>query len=76
MEQGQILSAGQSRPASLTAAELRARFAAHQPGIRAFSSERVRGDHLLDPNVKLPSGLTPAAVLVPLVERPEGFRFC
>ncbi len=58
----------------MTAAELRARFAAHQPGIRAFSSERVRGDHLLDPNVKLPSGLTPAAVLVPLVERPEGFQ--
>ncbi len=74
MEQGQILSAGQSKPASLTAAELRARFAVHQPGIRAFSSERVRGDHLLDPNVKLPPGLIPAAVLAPLVERATGFQ--
>jgi len=58
----------------LTAAELRARFAAHQPGIRSFDSERVRGDHLLDPNVKLPPGLTPAAVLAPLVERAAGFQ--
>jgi len=58
----------------LTAAELRARFAVHQPGIRAFSSERVRGDHLLDPNVKLPPGLIPAAVLAPLVERATGFQ--
>jgi len=74
MEQGQILSAGQSKPASLTAAELRARFAAHQPGIRSFDNERVRGDHLLDPNVKLPPGLTPAAVLAPLIERASGFQ--
>jgi 8-oxo-dGTP pyrophosphatase MutT (NUDIX family) len=58
----------------LTAAELRARFAAHQPGIRSFDSERVRGDHLLDPNLKLPPGLTPAAVLAPLVERAAGFQ--
>ncbi len=74
MEQGQILSAGQSRSESLTASGLRARFTAHQPGIRSFDSERVRGDHLLDPNVKLPPGLTPAAVLVPLVERASGFQ--
>jgi len=58
----------------LTAAEVRARFAAHQPGIRSFDSERVRGDHLLDPGVKLPPGLTPAAVLVPLLERESGLQ--
>ncbi len=74
MEQGQILSAGQSKPAALTAADLRARFAAHQPGIRAFDSVLVRGDHLLDANVKLPPGLTPAAVLAPLIERESGFQ--
>jgi 8-oxo-dGTP pyrophosphatase MutT (NUDIX family) len=56
----------------LNADGLRRRFAAHQPGIRAFDNEKVRGDHILSPDVKLPPGLTPAAVLVAIVEQPEG----
>ena len=51
----------------MTAAEVRARFTAHQPGIRTFDSERVRGDHLLDPGVKLPPGLTREEFLAKLV---------
>ena len=73
MEQGQILSAGATRRA-LGAADVRARFKAHAPGIRTFGGEGVRGDHLLNADVKLPPGLTPAAVLAPLIERPSGFQ--
>jgi len=73
MEQGQILSPGSARRA-LSAAELRLAFKAHAPGIRSFGGEGVRGDHLLNADVKLPPGLTPAAVLVPLIERPSGFQ--
>ncbi|MGH7015025.1 MAG: CoA pyrophosphatase [Stellaceae bacterium] len=51
---------------------MRARFGAYQPGVRSFDSERVRGDHILSPDEKLPSGLRPAAVLVPIVDRPAG----
>jgi len=69
MEHGHILSAGQHRDDSLNAAGIRARFADHQPGIRSFDTERVRGDHILDRNLKLPPGLRAAAVLVGLVER-------
>jgi 8-oxo-dGTP pyrophosphatase MutT (NUDIX family) len=69
MEHGHILSAGQHRDDSLNAAGIRARFADHQPGIRSFDTERVRGDHILDPDLKLPPGLRAAAVLVGLVER-------
>jgi 8-oxo-dGTP pyrophosphatase MutT (NUDIX family) len=58
----------------LSAAELRLAFKAHAPGIRSFGGEGVRGDHLLNADVKLPPGLTPAAVLVPLIERPSGFQ--
>ena len=67
MEQREILSARH-----LNAGALRARFAAHRPGLRSFDTEQVRGDHTLDPDAKIPPGLRPAAVLVALVERPEG----
>lgn len=67
MEQREILSTRH-----LNAAELRARFAAHRPGLRSFDTEQVRGDHVLDPDARIPPGLRPAAVLVALVERPEG----
>jgi 8-oxo-dGTP pyrophosphatase MutT (NUDIX family) len=72
MEHGHILSAGDDRGVALNAAGIRARFADHQPGIRSFDTERVRGDHILNPDFKLPPGLRPAAVLVGLVERADG----
>jgi len=72
MEQREILSARQDRTGGLTAASLRARFGAYRPGMRSFDSEKVRGDHVLSPDAKLPPGLRPAAVLVPIVDRPTG----
>ncbi len=56
----------------MNAAAVRGRFGAYRPGLRSFDSEQVRGDHLLSPDVKLPPGLCPAAVLVPIVDRPTG----
>ena len=55
----------------MSAPWVRRRFAAHLPGIRSFDSEKVRGDHILSPDIKLPPGLRPAAVLVAIVERDE-----
>ena len=72
MEQREILSARQTRTGVLTAAAVRAHFGAYQPGIRSFDSDKVRGDHILSADVKLPPGLRPAAVLVPIVDRPAG----
>jgi len=68
MEQSDLLSAGQPRRA-LTPAEVRARFAGHAAGLRV--SEGARGDHLLagDP---LPGRRVPAAVLVGMLDRPDG----
>lgn len=72
MERREIFSARQTRTDVLTAAAVRARFGAYQPGMRSFDSDKVRGDHILSPDVRLPHGLRPAAVLVPIVERPAG----
>ncbi|MGB8182420.1 MAG: CoA pyrophosphatase [Stellaceae bacterium] len=56
----------------MTAASVRVRFGAYRPGMRSFDSDKVRGDHILSPDVKLPPGLRPAAVLVPIVDQPAG----
>src|SRR5262245_19232538 len=66
MEQGAVLSTGAMRAASVTRDHVVARLAAAPPpGVR-------RGDHDLNPDL-LPDGpLTQAAVLVPLVDRPQG----
>jgi 8-oxo-dGTP pyrophosphatase MutT (NUDIX family) len=72
MEQRKILSARHARSDALTAAAVRQRFGAYQPGLRSFDTEQVRGDHILNPDVKLPPGLRSAAVLVPIVDRTEG----
>ncbi|MDE2230130.1 MAG: CoA pyrophosphatase [Alphaproteobacteria bacterium] len=72
MERREILSARHTRGGTLTAAAVRARFGAYRPGTRSFDSDKVRGDHLLGPDAKLPPGLRPAAVLVPIVDRAEG----
>lgn len=72
MERRKILSARHSRTNALTAARVRERFAVYRPGIRSFDSEQVRGDHLLNPDTKLPPDLRPAAVLVPIIDRPDG----
>jgi 8-oxo-dGTP pyrophosphatase MutT (NUDIX family) len=66
MEQGAILSFGAMRVAGVTRDYVLARLAAATPpGVR-------RGDHDLNPDL-LPDGpLTRAAVLVPLIDRPQG----
>jgi 8-oxo-dGTP pyrophosphatase MutT (NUDIX family) len=66
MEQGAVLSAGPLRIGGVTRDHVLARFAtAPLPGTR-------RGDHDLNPDL-LPGGpLVRAAVLVPLVDRPQG----
>jgi 8-oxo-dGTP pyrophosphatase MutT (NUDIX family) len=58
----------------VTRETVRARFAAHHHGLRLSESAKlVRGDHSLTPNARPPTGtLVPAAVLVPLVDRPGG----
>jgi 8-oxo-dGTP pyrophosphatase MutT (NUDIX family) len=53
----------------LTPEAVRARFRGHATGLRL--SESVRGDHTLSGS-PIPEKLTPAAVLVGMVERPEG----
>ena len=68
MEQRHILSAGQPR-GDLTPADVRARLAGHRAGRRL--SEGVRGDHSLS-GLAPPAAPTPAAVLIGLVEHPEG----
>jgi 8-oxo-dGTP pyrophosphatase MutT (NUDIX family) len=63
----------------LSADEIRRRINTAQHGVGRRSSmgalpiaPGVRGDHDLNPDLKLELPLTPAAVLVPLVLRPEG----
>lgn len=46
---------------------------AAQPVRRGWAFASPRGDHDLNPGAALPDRLTPAAVLVPLVERADGF---
>src|SRR5579883_1754603 len=75
MEQGQVLSAGPSGRRGLTPEEVRQRLAhaiAGQRGSDPSLVAAVRGDHSLVPGGAPPAvALTPAAVLVPLVMRPE-----
>ncbi|MCC7273901.1 MAG: CoA pyrophosphatase [Alphaproteobacteria bacterium] len=50
------------------------RFAVHRPeGLRGWAFAGRRGDHDLNPGTVPRDRLTPAAVLVPLVERASGF---
>jgi 8-oxo-dGTP pyrophosphatase MutT (NUDIX family) len=85
MEQGQILSARQPRREPVTREFILARFADRLSFGRRGSAGRVpegvpgsrapgsRGDHSLTPGAEPPqSKLTPAAVLVPIVEQPVG----
>ena len=66
MEQGAVLSAGAQRSGGVSRDDILARLAvAPPPGLR-------RGDHDLNPDMLPDRPLTRAAVLVPLVERPEG----
>jgi 8-oxo-dGTP pyrophosphatase MutT (NUDIX family) len=56
-----------------SAAEIRATLAGAVPGVRRSAVlGRVRGDHDGNPDMPRADKLRPAAVLVPLVERPEG----
>jgi 8-oxo-dGTP pyrophosphatase MutT (NUDIX family) len=57
-----------------TPSEIRARISRAVPGLRRSATiGRVRGDHDGNPGMPMPGeALRPAAVLVPLVERPEG----
>jgi 8-oxo-dGTP pyrophosphatase MutT (NUDIX family) len=61
-------------PDQPTPAQIRARLAGVVPGVRRSATiGRVRGDHDGNPGMPMPGeALRPAAVLVPLVERPEG----
>lgn len=76
MEQGQVLSAGPSGGRRLTVEEVRQRFAHVIAGERSSDPATIaarRGDHSLEPASAPPAtALTAAAVLVPLVMRPEG----
>jgi 8-oxo-dGTP pyrophosphatase MutT (NUDIX family) len=70
--------------ASMTPQEVIERLARRQPGLRGFGGttspveaaalrEATRGDHDLNPGMTPPStALTPAAVLVPLIDRSDG----
>jgi 8-oxo-dGTP pyrophosphatase MutT (NUDIX family) len=81
MEQRTILSSGPDRSGALSAAAIRARLAASVPGRRRAPRgpvavelpDEVRGDHDLNPDMIPRLPLRPAAVLVPLVDRAEGF---
>jgi 8-oxo-dGTP pyrophosphatase MutT (NUDIX family) len=63
----------------VTSDEVRGRFAGRPAGLRGSdpslvaAAAEVRGDHTLTPGAEAPAlPLTPAAVLVPLVQRPQG----
>jgi 8-oxo-dGTP pyrophosphatase MutT (NUDIX family) len=75
MEQGRVLSAGPPGWRGLTPDDVRRRFADAIAGTRASDRQTIalmRGDHSLVPGGAPPATvLTPAAVLVPLVMRPE-----
>jgi len=51
---------------------VRAALGAVVPGLRASQGGRIRGDHDGNPGLEPGGALRPAAVLVPLVARPEG----
>jgi 8-oxo-dGTP pyrophosphatase MutT (NUDIX family) len=74
MEQGHFLSPRRLAELRLDAGELERRLAGAAPGRRhSPAGATLRGDHDLNPDMFEPERpLTPAAVLVPLVERAEG----
>jgi 8-oxo-dGTP pyrophosphatase MutT (NUDIX family) len=75
MEQGRVLPAGTVGGRGLTPEAVRQRFAHEIAGWRASdpATAAMRGDHSLVPGGAPPAtALVPAAVLVPLVVRPEG----
>src|SRR5258708_6855262 len=80
MEQGPILSPREPRRDPVTREFVLARFAARSSFGRRGSAGRLaegvrglRGDPSLTPGAQPPqSALTPAAVLVPIVEQPSG----
>ena len=73
MEQRSILPLGEPRSRHLTAEEVVARFeAAPPPGLRRSQDARPRGDHDLNPDMYPRMPLVSAAVLVPILTRPEG----
>jgi 8-oxo-dGTP pyrophosphatase MutT (NUDIX family) len=76
MEQGQVLPAGPSGRGRLTAEGVRQALARSIAGERSSDPATIaamRGDHSLVPGGAPPAtALTPAAVLVPIVMRPEG----
>lgn len=76
MEQRKVLSNRPPRRGELTRETVRACFIGRVPGVRSSDPATVaavRGDHSLNPEWgPPPAQLTPAAVLVPLLDRPEG----
>ncbi len=76
MEQGQVLPTGPAGGPILTPDDVRRRLARSVSGYRSSDPATlaaVRGDHSLMPGGTPPAvPLTPAAVLVPLVTRPDG----
>ena len=71
MEQRKILSSGQFDGRYLTTDFVIARLA---DVLARPAGKRPRGDHDLNPGFVPPSTPTQAAVLVPLIERPEGLQ--
>ncbi len=73
MEQRSVLPLGTAGPRKLTPDEVAARLAAAlMGGLRRSQDEAARGDHDLNPGLFPDRPLVPAAVLVPLVDRPDG----
>src|SRR5689334_4120067 len=76
MEQRPVLSPGAGRPRKLTVEEVAARLAVAASGkVRRSQDAAVlgqRGDHDMNPDFFPSRGLVPAAVLVALVDHPEG----
>lgn len=72
MEQGDIFSVGRET-VGLDREELRRRLLRFESPLPS-SRRRVRGDHDLNPGMRPPAQLRPAAVLVPVVDREDGLR--
>jgi 8-oxo-dGTP pyrophosphatase MutT (NUDIX family) len=75
MEQRELLPDGPPGRGGLNREELARRLTARKPGIRRSPGPdgSTRGDRDLNPGMPVSPSLVPAAVLVPLVERPEGY---
>ena len=69
MEQRSILSDRHGGPGRLDRGWLVERFAGVERPETAVSSSPARGDHDLNPGTRPPTPLTPAAVLIPIVDR-------